>query len=113
MKNEKIPVYGEGLQRRHWIHVDDHNAAVMSILENGEPGKIYNIAPPKENWVANIDLIKMILSCMGKPTSLIEHVADRLGHDTSYFLNPTVDIKAKTISDFMPSVVDWYVSKLK
>lgn len=113
LKNEKIPVYGEGLQRRHWIHVDDHNAAVMDILENKELGKIYNIAPPRENWIVNIDLIKMILSCMNKPTSLIEHVSDRLGHDTSYFLNPSVDIKAKMVDEFMPSIVEWYARKLK
>lgn len=107
-----VPVYGEGLQKRHWIHVDDHNDAVMDILQNGDPGRIYNIAPPAENWITNIDLVKAILGCLGRPESLIRHVDDRPGHDVSYFLRPSGNLKAKALSEFIPGTVDWYAEKL-
>lgn len=104
LKNEKIPVYGEGLQKRHWINVDEHNRLIMKILSDGQPGMIYNIAPPEKSWLTNIQLIKFILNALGKPESLIEHVTDRLGHDSSYFLYGT---------DFCQSQRPWEADMLK
>lgn len=113
VRNRKIPVYASGNQKRHWIHVDDHNDQVMKILQTGTPGKIYNIAPSPENWITNMELIQRILGLLGKPESLIKHVKDRPGHDFSYFLTPSLNMKTKTVSEFLPGVVDWYARKFK
>ena len=114
LKNEKIPVYGDGEQKRHWTFVDDHNDAVMRILMNGEFGKIYNIGPCEGNYISNIILIKAILYILGKPFDLIEHVKDRAAHDVSYFLKPTSDLcQASThIDKILPDVVNWYKQNL-
>lgn len=113
IKNEKIPVYGKGNQRRHWIYVDEHNKAVMNILEKGKIGKIYNIAPPKENWLTNMKLIKFILKTLNKSTDLIEHVKDRLGHDTSYFLRGTDFCQCdKSWKNDMIETINWYKENL-
>lgn len=112
LNNEKIPVYGKGNQKRHWIHVDDHNRAIMQILESNDYGKIFNIGPCKENWITNIKLIKFILKYLNKPVDLIEHVTDRLGHDTSYFLPPSFGIKTLKYTEFMPGIIDWYTDHL-
>ena len=117
IKGEKIPVYGAGNQRRFWIHVNDHNEAVMRILENGKPGEIYNIAPAASNLRTNIDMINMICKYMGHGKELIEHVTDRAGHDLCYYLNGE---KLKNECGFVPrseeqfiddlhDTVDWYV----
>ena len=110
LNNEKIPVYGDGLQKRHWTFVNDHNDAVMQILLEGEVGKIYNIGPSEDNYISNIDLIKSILDILGKPYSLIEHVKDRAAHDVSYYLRPTSIIcEAPThLNQILDKIVDWY-----
>lgn len=113
ISNKKIPVYGEGNQKRHWIHVDDHNRAIMQILESDQYGEIFNIGPCQENYITNIELIKFILTYLNKPFDLIEHVTDRLGHDTTYFLPPSFDMKTTAYTEFMPEVIDWYVDQLK
>ena len=109
-EDKSIPVYGDGKQKRHWIHVDDHNRVLHDILVNGVPGEVYNIAPSKRSYIANIDIVKHILKTMKKPASLIEHVADRLGHDTSYFLKSshyTVDSDWKKQRS---GTVEWYMA---
>lgn len=114
LKNQKIPVYGKGTQKRHWIDVDDHNRAILKILEDGTIGKIYNIGPIHENWITNIELIKFILSYLGKSEDLIEHVTDRLGHDTSYYLIPSDnEFKTRSYIEFMPEIIDWYQANLQ
>jgi len=113
LKNQKIPVYGNGLQKRHWINVDEHNKFVMDVLQNGEYGKIYNFAPCDKNYLTNIDIIKFILDYLKKPYDLIEHVTDRLGHDVSYYLVSEKHTSPQTFSEFMPEVIDWYVEKFK
>lgn len=114
LADKQIPIYGKGKQMRHWIYVDEHNKAVMDILERGEPGKIYNIAPPEANWLTNIKLVKFILKQLGKPTSLITHVTDRPGHDISYFLVGTdfCQSKRKWRED-MAKTVEWYQENLR
>ena len=91
LKNEKIPVYGKRNQKRHWIYVDEHNKSIMNILEKGQPGFTYNIAPLHDNYLANIDLIKFIIDKLGKSYDLIEHVQDRAGHDVSYYMEANYD----------------------
>lgn len=71
LNNEKIPVYGQGLQRRFWIDVNVHNEAIMQIAENGSLGEIYNISPKSDNLMTNIDMVKTILTILGKPIDLI------------------------------------------
>jgi dTDP-glucose 4,6-dehydratase len=80
-----LPLYGDGLHERDWLHVTDHCRAVDLLLERGTPGEVYNVGGGSR--VRNIDLTRRILSHMGKPESLIEHVADRPGHDRRYALD--------------------------
>lgn len=111
MAGKPVPVYGDGHQRRHWIYVDEHNDAVMDILEQGQTGKIYNIAPPRENWITNMQLARFIVERMfGKnPQEAIEFVKDRPGHDKSYFLFGTGFCqKTRLWEDDMADTVSWY-----
>ena len=90
LNGENIPIYGDGRQRRFWIHVDDHNKAIMRILEYGKFGEVYNIAPAKENLRRNIDIVNFIVDHVAKfygSGSLIKFVNDRPGHDLCYYLN--------------------------
>ena len=82
LQNKKIPVYGQGLQRRNWLYVDDNCAAVNFLLERGKAGEAYNITD--ENELPNIELVKKVLNILGRPESLIEFVHDRPGHDFVY-----------------------------
>lgn len=83
--NEKIPVYGKGLNVREWLFVDDAAAAVYAIVKKGKAGEIYNIGSGEEKQ--NIFVVNAILDLMGKPNNLIEYVKDRPGHDFRYSLN--------------------------
>ena len=74
-----VPLYGDGNQRRDWLHVDDHCRAVDLLIDQGVEGEVYNVGGGNE--VANIDLTRRILELLGRPISLIERVADRPGHD--------------------------------
>ncbi len=80
--DEPLPVYGDGRQRRDWLHVADHCRAMHALLEKGEPGQVYNIPVGDER--ENLATIRVILDELGKPESLIKHVADRPGHDVRY-----------------------------
>jgi dTDP-glucose 4,6-dehydratase len=80
-----VPLYGDGLQERDWLHVSDHCRAVDLLIDAGTAGEVYNVGGG--NPVTNIDLTKRILELVGKPESLIRRVADRLGHDRRYALD--------------------------
>jgi len=80
-----VPLYGDGMNVRDWLHVDDHCRAVDLLLEGGRPGETYNIGGGNE--VRNIDLTRRILDLVGRPESLIRPVADRPGHDRRYSLD--------------------------
>ncbi|MDR2592926.1 MAG: dTDP-glucose 4,6-dehydratase [Chitinispirillales bacterium] len=82
LNNRPLPVYGDGMNVRDWIHVSDHCRAVEAVLENGRAGEVYNIGGSNE--MRNIDIVKIILSLLEKPESLISFVTDRLGHDKRY-----------------------------
>jgi dTDP-glucose 4,6-dehydratase len=85
MADIPLPVYGDGLNVRDWIHVEDHNEAVLAVLERGRAGEVYNIGGDGER--TNIAVVKMILAELRKPESLIRYVADRLGHDRRYAID--------------------------
>lgn len=87
LKNEPIPVYGNGLNVRDWIHVYDHCVGVDLIVRKGKEGEIYNLGGSAEK--TNIDLVKIILKKMEKPESLITFVPDRPGHDLRYAIDST------------------------
>lgn len=80
-----LPVYGDGLNVRDWIHVHDHNEAALAVLEHGRAGEVYNIGGDGE--MTNIEVVKLILAELGKPESLIKYVTDRLGHDRRYAID--------------------------
>jgi dTDP-glucose 4,6-dehydratase len=80
-----LPLYGDGLNVRDWLHVDDHCRAVDLLIERGAPGETYNVGGGNE--VPNIELTRRILGLLGKPETLIRRVADRPGHDRRYSLD--------------------------
>ena len=87
-RNDKpLPVYGEGLNVRDWLHVYDHCSAIDLVIRNGRNGEVYNIGGHNERH--NIDVVKTILREVGKPESLITYVTDRKGHDLRYAIDPT------------------------
>jgi dTDP-glucose 4,6-dehydratase len=82
LEGKDLPIYGDGLNVRDWIHVEDHCRAILLILEKGRPGEVYNIGGDGER--TNLEIVEEILRALGKPKSLIRHVADRPGHDRRY-----------------------------
>jgi dTDP-glucose 4,6-dehydratase len=114
LQDEPLPLYGDGLHVRDWIHVEDHCTAVQLALEHGRSGEIYNIGAGNER--RNIDILHFILGHLGKPESLIRHVADRPGHDRRYAIDST---KARTELGWQPQrefytalaeTIEWYRS---
>ena len=85
LAGDPLPVYGDGLQVRNWIYVEDFCAAIDLVLERGEAGQAYNVGGPDE--LPNIEAVRMILELTGRDESLIEHVSDRPGHDRRYSLS--------------------------
>jgi len=85
LQDRPLPVYGNGLNVRDWIHVEDHCAALLKILQEGRPGEVYNIGSNQER--TNLQVVRMILEVLGKPESLIAFVPDRPGHDYRYALD--------------------------
>ncbi len=85
LRDEPLPLYGDGLQVRDWLHVEDHCRAMVTLIEQGVPGEVYNI--PAWNERANLDTVRLILDELGKPEALIRFVEDRPGHDVRYALN--------------------------
>jgi len=114
LNNEKLPVYGDGLNVRDWIYVLDHNKAVETVWEKGKIGEVYNIGADQE--MKNIDIIKLILGYLNKSEDLIEYVKDRLGHDRRYAIDSS---KIETELDWEPEfnfetaieqTIDWYLN---
>lgn len=112
LRDEPVPIYGDGLYVRDWIHVIDHCRAIDLILHKGKVGEVYNIGGDNE-W-ANIELAKKILQITGKPEKLLQSVQDRPGHDRRYALSSD---KLKRELDWNPSIpfdqgltetVHWY-----
>ncbi|WP_370821491.1 dTDP-glucose 4,6-dehydratase [Acidaminococcus massiliensis] len=87
LHDKPLPVYGDGLNVRDWLYVEDHCRAIDLILQKGKVGEIYNVGG--HNEMRNIDIVKLICKELGKPESLITHVTDRKGHDRRYAIDPT------------------------
>lgn len=113
LADKPLPVYGEGLNVRDWLYVEDHCAAIDLILQNGKPGLVYNIGGHNEK--RNIDIVKAILSILNKSESLITYVADRKGHDMRYAIDPTFIhqelgwLPATKFEDGIRRTVQWYL----
>ena len=112
LNDKRIPVYGDGKQIRDWLYVQDHCEALIEVWKHGAVGEKYNIGGECE--VQNIDLIKKIISLMGKDESMIEYVKDRPGHDRRYSTDIskiTKDLNWKPrfdIDDGLTKTIEWY-----
>ncbi|HEY9558997.1 MAG TPA: dTDP-glucose 4,6-dehydratase [Acidimicrobiales bacterium] len=111
LEGKKVPLYGDGLNERDWLYVDDHCAAVHLVLTQGTPGEIYNIGAGNET--PNRVLVDKLLALLGKDESSVDYVADRLGHDRRY----SVDIakvtalgwrRERSLDEALEATVDWY-----
>ena len=87
LNDKPLPVYGEGLNVRDWLYVEDHCRAIDLIIHKGTVGEVYNVGG--HNEMRNIDIVKLICKELGKPESLITYVTDRKGHDMRYAIDPT------------------------
>lgn len=85
LNNQTVPVYGDGLNIRDWLHVEDHCSAIDAVLQKGSPGQVYNIGGNNEK--TNMEITKFVLAGLNKPESMIEYVKDRLGHDRRYAID--------------------------
>jgi dTDP-glucose 4,6-dehydratase len=112
LEDIQLPVYGDGLNVRDWIHVSDHCEAIDTVLHKGVPGNVYNVGGESER--TNIEIVKLILNILGKPHSLIKYVTDRPGHDRRYAIDSTKiknELGFKNLTDFdkgMENAVNWY-----
>ena len=115
--DKKLPVYGDGLNVRDWLYVEDHCAAINLILEKGKVGEVYNIGGHNER--ANIDVVKTILKQFSKSEDLIEYVGDRKGHDRRYAIDPTKIhnelgwVPKTKFEDGIKATVQWYLDNRK
>lgn len=87
LNDQSLPVYGDGLNVRDWVYVDDHCSAIDLIIHKGKIGEVYNVGGHNER--NNITIVKTILNALGKPESLISYVKDRKGHDLRYAIDPS------------------------
>ncbi|WP_368905060.1 dTDP-glucose 4,6-dehydratase [Bacillus wiedmannii] len=87
LNDKQLPVYGDGLNVRDWLHVEDHCQAIDLVLHKGKNGEVYNVGGNNER--TNIEIVKTILKALDKPESLIKYVTDRLGHDRRYAIDAT------------------------
>lgn len=116
LKDEKLPVYGDGRNIRDWIYVDDHNIGVWKVFTKGKSGEVYNLGGNSEK--RNLEVVKILLDTLKKPHSLISFVTDRLGHDWRY----AIDFKKTqdelgwspkvTFEQGIKNTVEWYKAKL-
>ena len=108
-----LPVYGDGMQIRDWLHVRDHCAAIAAVLEKGRAGEVYNVGG--HNEMKNIDIVKLICKELGKPESLITYVTDRKGHDMRYAIDPTKIhnelgwLPETKFADGIKKTIQWYL----
>ena len=111
LSGDPVPVYGDGRQVRNWLYVEDFARAIDTVLREGTPGEVYNAGGPDE--CENLELVRKIVALCGRDESLIEHVADRPGHDRRYSLS-SEKIRAlgwepgTRLEDGLPRTVDWY-----
>ena len=113
LADEPLPVYGEGLNIRDWLYVEDHCRAIDLIIRKENVGEVYNIGG--HNEMRNIDIVKIILKELGKPESLIQHVTDRKGHDQRYAIDPAKIhrdlgwLPETKFADGIKKTIKWYL----
>lgn len=113
LADEALPVYGDGLNIRDWLYVEDHCSAIDLVIHQGRNGEVYNIGGNNER--TNIHIVKTILEQLGKPESLIKYVQDRPGHDRRYGIDPTKTMselgwKPKhTFETGIKETIQWYL----
>jgi dTDP-glucose 4,6-dehydratase len=112
LEDKPLPIYGDGMQVRDWLYVDDHCRAILAVLSKGREGEVYNVGGSRS--LPNIDVVRMILNAVGRPDSLMRTVTDRPGHDRRYALTSE---KLERETGWAPQVpfeeglqftVDWY-----
>ena len=113
LHDKPLPVYGDGLNVRDWLYVEDHCRAIDLILQKGKVGEIYNVGG--HNEMRNIDIVRLICKELGKPESLITHVTDRKGHDRRYAIDPTKIhnelgwLPETKFADGIKKTIKWYL----
>lgn len=113
LEGKDLPVYGDGMQVRDWLHVSDHCAAIDTVLHKGIDGEVYNIGGNNEK--ANIELVKLIINTLGKSEDLIKYVKDRPGHDRRYAIDNTKITTelgwtpAYTFEQGIKETIQWYL----
>lgn len=117
LNDEPLPLYGDGLNVRDWLHVEDHCQGILTVFEKGKDGETYNIGGGNE--MTNLEITRMILSILGKPESLIKFVKDRPGHDRRYALDYTKVKKAlgwqpkMKFTEGLKKTINWYCNNQK
>jgi len=116
LNDEPIPVYGDGLNVRDWIYVEDHCRAILQALDKGRTGAVYNVGARNER--RNIDVATSVLDQLGKPHSLIKFVKDRPGHDRRYAIDPSLVESElgwrprETWESGLRKTIEWYRSNI-
>ena len=114
LEDKEVPVYGDGMQVRDWIHVDDHCRGIAATIEKGEPGEIYNFGGECE--MANLELTKLLIGKLGKTEALIKYVKDRPGHDRRYAIDCAKSRRELgwapqvTFEQGLQRTIDWYIA---
>ena len=117
LEDKSLPVYGKGENVRDWLYVEDHCVAIDLIIRNGKVGEVYNIGGHNER--TNLEVVKIILKELNKPESLITYVADRLGHDLRYAIDPTKMQQqlnwqpTTTFEEGIKKTIKWYLENQK
>ena len=113
LHDKPLPVYGQGLNVRDWLYVEDHCKAIDLVIHNGRVGEVYNIGG--HNEMRNIDIVKLICRSLDKPESLITYVTDRKGHDMRYAIDPTKIhselgwLPETAFADGIQKTISWYL----
>jgi len=113
LKEKDLPVYGDGMQVRDWLHVTDHCLAIDAVLHKGLDGEVYNIGGNNEK--TNIEIVKLVLTTLGKSESLIKYVKDRPGHDRRYaIINTKITTQlgwkpTYTFEQGIKETIEWYI----
>lgn len=117
LHDRPLPIYGDGLNVRDWLYVEDHCHAIDLIIRKGKVGEVYNVGG--HNEMRNIDIVKLICQELGKPESLITHVTDRKGHDRRYAIDPEKIhrelgwLPETKFADGIKKTIQWYLTHQK
>lgn len=114
LNNKELPIYGDGMQIRDWLHVYDHCSAIDTVLHKGKDGEVYNVGGNNER--TNIEIVKLIIKTLGKSENLIKYVKDRPGHDRRYAIDNTKITTqlgwspTYTFEQGMKETIEWYLN---